>query len=201
MGAREASGSGYFLTRGQAEFGEFSVRLIAFHGLEDLVEIPVALRFGRRLHLDDVHLLLQKTIGPDHAVRDEHVVDLRLLQLLHDLVRVGRPDRLDRVQIGERRRIIGGLREGRHFFRLLEEPVGELPRRIVHVPVPRSGQHEALRGFESERVDVGEEHEQRRRPHRLGEAELRAAFSEFEVSVPALARASTCAPELWAWSR
>src|SRR5271168_2843427 len=87
--------------------GELAERLFALHRLEDLVEVPVAFRLGGRLHLNDVHVVLEQAVGADYAVGDENVVDLRLVHLVHDLVGIGRTNRLDRVEIGERRGIKG----------------------------------------------------------------------------------------------
>ena len=55
----------------------------------------------------------------------EHVVDLRLMELCHHLVGVGRAGRLDGVQIGQRRRVVGRFGERRLLVGLGEEPLGE----------------------------------------------------------------------------
>ena len=56
--------------------GGLAVGLLARHRLHELQKIPVALRFRRRLHLHDVHRMLQQAVGADDAVGREHVVDL-----------------------------------------------------------------------------------------------------------------------------
>src|SRR4029077_19354260 len=49
-----------FLDQGAGRIRELAERLVALHRLEDLIEVPVALRFGRRLHLYDVHVMLDR---------------------------------------------------------------------------------------------------------------------------------------------
>ena len=162
----------YFFGASGHRPGDRAERLLAVHRLHHLVVVPRIFRFLRRLHLHDVHVVDHGAVGADVAALGEHVVDLGLLQLRHDLVGIGRAGRLDGLQVGQGGRVGAGLVHGRLLLHLGEEALGEGARLVVQVPVPAGGQVQPLRGLQPQAVDVGDEGEQRRRLHGLGDAEL-----------------------------
>ena len=84
-------------------------------------------------------------------------------------------ERFQRLEIVAHARIDARLHHGRHrvVLHLLREPLGERPGLVVHVPVEGLGEVQALRGFQTDRLDVGEEQQQRR--------ELLAALDDAEL--------------------
>src|SRR3984885_15953857 len=87
------------LGQGTGRIGLCPVGFLPRHHLDHLVIVPRVLRLRRGFHLHDVHGVHHQSVGAYVSVLGEHVVDLDLLELCHDQVRIGRPYRLDRVQI------------------------------------------------------------------------------------------------------
>ena len=112
----------------------------------------------------------------------KEIVDRRLPHFGRDLERIVGAGGLDRVEIVDDRGIDAGLPHRRHLIGLGEEALRPGAGLFVHVPVERRGQHQPLGGFEAERVDVGNQHEQAR--HLLAgleNAELAAELDGIDV--------------------
>ena len=112
------------------------------------------------------------TVGANHSALGEHVVDRVRLQMSHHLVGVVRPGRLDRGEIGHRRRVVRSVPAVRHLLDLLEVPLRPRSRLVVGVPVPRIRQKDALRCLEPERIHVAEIHQKCCHLHVRRDAEL-----------------------------
>ena len=82
--------------------------------------------------------------------------------------------RLHRLQVVQHAGIDAGLHHGRHVAVVLfGEPLRPLARLVVEIPVEAFGQHQALRGLETQRMHVGEEHQKPgQRLAALGDAEF-----------------------------
>src|SRR5208282_1785717 len=57
---RDRCSSALLLDQRAGRIRELAERLVALHRLEDFVEVPLALRFRRRLHLHDVHVVFEQ---------------------------------------------------------------------------------------------------------------------------------------------
>src|ERR1700739_717161 len=134
--------------------------LLARNRRDQLVVVPLTFRFGRLLHLEQVHVVHHAAVVADAPVLREEVVHRRLLHLRHHFLRVVAVDRLDRLQVVHHRRVVAGLHHRRHLLVLVEEALGPGARVVVHVPVEALGQVHALRGLQPQRIDVGDEHQQ-----------------------------------------
>ena len=84
------------------------------------------------------------------------VVDRQFLQLLGDRIGILGAGGLHRLEILQRRRIGAGLDHVRHPPGALEEAFGELARIVVAIPIKAFGQHQALRGLQTEAVHFGQ---------------------------------------------
>ena len=71
-------------------------------------------------------------------------------------------ERLDGFEIMQHASVVAGVVHGgiEPAVHLLDEPLGPRARVVVHVPVERLGELQALRHVEPKRVDVGDEHQQ-----------------------------------------
>ena len=78
------------------------------------------------------------------AVMGHEVVDRRLPHLLHHLERVLVAERLDRLQIVQRRAVDAGLHHGRHVADLLDEALREGAGLVILVPVEGRGELQPL---------------------------------------------------------
>jgi len=94
-------------------------------------------------------------IGPHHATLGEDVVHRHGAHLRRDRQRLIRAGRVDRREVVPHRAVDAGLVLARHRAAMaVREPLGEGPRLVVAVPVPRLGRHHALRGGEAQRLHV-----------------------------------------------
>ena len=113
----------------------------------------------------------------DAALAEQRVVGRQFLHFGDDLGAIMRiaAERFQRLEVMQQARIDPGMHHGRHavIFHALLKSLREGPARVVEVPVERFGEIEALRGVETERVNVGDEQQQRR--------ELLAAGSDAEL--------------------
>ena len=101
-------------------------------------------------------------VGADRALAEQRIVGRHFLHLGDHGLAVGSAfQRRDRLQIMHDRRIDAGLHHGREFARPLGLPaLGPGAVGVVHVPIPCFGQNQTLRDFQSERINVGDEHQQ-----------------------------------------
>ncbi|MNQ61404.1 hypothetical protein D3C85_757180 [compost metagenome] len=111
-------------------------------------------------------------IRTHHAILDVHVIQLVLAQVCQDAVGVVRSRGLDRAQVLQRHGVVGRLQRRRHGLAAFKELLAPGAARIRCVPVPAIGQVHALRGRQAHGVDVVDEHDHARQPHRLGHAEF-----------------------------
>jgi len=95
------------------------------------------------------------------AVAGEEILHRLLAHLGRDLERIVGAGLLDRVQIGGHRGIDAGLPHRRHPVHLGEIALRPFAGLVVHVPVERRGQQQALRGRQADRMDVGDQRQQR----------------------------------------
>ena len=95
-------------------------------------------------------------IDADLAVFGEEIVDRDGTHLRHYFRRFVGADRLDGFQVMHGRRVEAGLDHGRHVPDLFIEAFRESAGLIVHVPVKRVGDDQALGCLGAERVGVGD---------------------------------------------
>src|SRR4051812_2723526 len=93
--------------------------LVARHGGEQLVKVPLTFGLRRLLHLEQVHVMHHAAVDADLTVLGEEVVDRSGAHLLHDLRCLVSADGLDRLQIMHGGRIETGLDHGGHVADLL----------------------------------------------------------------------------------
>ncbi len=80
------------------------------------------------------------------------------------------------------RRIDAGLPHGRHMPHLGEKTLRPFAGLVVHIPVERGREHQALRGLQPEPVDIGDQNQQASHLLAAGEqAELAAELYGVDV--------------------
>src|SRR5258705_5564760 len=129
-----------------AALAERAERLLAGDRAHDLGEVPLALRFIRRLHLHEVHVADHPAVLADAAVLRHEVVVRQLRHLRHDRLGLVGAGRLDRFQVMHGGAVGPGLDHGGRHALGGGEAVAEGARLRRHVPVERAGHQQPLRG-------------------------------------------------------
>jgi hypothetical protein len=158
-------------------FGQRAVGLVARRGGQQLVVVPRTFALGWLLHLEQIGRGEVAAIFADGGLAEAVVLDRHCLHARDGrsavLLGLGRAHRGDRLQVVQRRRVTAGMvHVGQVVRRLRLDPIGEGAGAIVQVPVEALGQHQALRHIETQRVHVGDKHQQRGDLHGLIDAEL-----------------------------
>src|SRR5262245_30381807 len=139
-------------------------RLVRRDGGTQLVEVPRALRLVRLLHLEEIHRMDLAAVGADFALAEQLVVGRHGLHLGDHCLAVGVALQLgDGLEIVQHRRIDAGVDHAWiDALVALRELFGELAVGVVLIPIPGLGEREALRHRQAERLDIGEEDQERR---------------------------------------
>src|SRR5689334_4447675 len=88
-----------FRYKGALSISERPISLISRQRSDLLEIVPWIFRFLGRLHLEQMHVADHAAVFADIAVGTGRIVDLQLLHLLHDGLRVHRASGLDRLQV------------------------------------------------------------------------------------------------------
>ncbi len=73
-------------------------------------------------------------------------------------------DRFQRLEVMDQRGVDAGLHHGRRvLLEPLHEALGERAGLVIHVPVERLGEVQAMRDVEAERMHVGQKHQHARK--------------------------------------
>ena len=101
-------------------------------------------------------------IDADRALAEQGIVGRHFLHLGNDRAAVMRiaAERFQRLEIMDQRRVDAGLHHGRRvLLEPLHEALTEGAGLVVHVPVERLGEAQAMRDVEAERTHVGQKHQ------------------------------------------
>src|ERR1700722_18722303 len=128
----------------------------------DLVIVPRIFRLLRLLDLDQHEVVNHQIVLAQFTVASEEILDRLFAHLRRDLERIVGAAVLDGVEIIHDRGIDAGLPHRRHPVHLGEIAFRPFAGLVVHVPVERRRQQQYLRRLKPERMNIGDQRQQRR---------------------------------------
>src|SRR5262249_3786479 len=126
---------------------EWSIVLVSWYGGQHFVDVPLVLGLGRRLDLNQVHIVDHATVVTNTSILGEEVVDGHCFHLRHHNFRLIGPSCINGLEVVHHCGIHPGLDHGRHVAFLLEEPLGESAACIIHIPIETFSNDHPLRGI------------------------------------------------------
>src|SRR4051794_1647201 len=128
---------------------------------ERLVKVPLALRLGGLLHLEEVHRVDRPAIRTDRTLAEQRIVDRRRLHLGHQSGGVLALRGFDGLQVVQHARIYPGLSARRHLAaELRRKAFRELACLVVLIPVERFREDKALGRLQPKRLHVARENKE-----------------------------------------
>src|SRR5262245_9218588 len=123
-----------------------------------LVVVPGMLRLVGPLHLEQIHVVNFAAVGTNAALTEQRVVRRHVLHLRnYRLAVAGTADRDDRLEVVRHRGVDAGMDHGRVAAAMGGgEGLRECTVGLARVPIPGLGEHQSLRGLETERIDVAD---------------------------------------------
>src|ERR1700733_6567549 len=135
-------------------FSDRTEGLIAGDRRKYLVVVPGIFGFGRRLDLNQKHVVNHAPILANDPSPREEIVDRHFTHLGEHRLAVGSSHGLDGFQVMRHGRVNSCMSHGWHRFAPLEEPLRPRPRIVIEVPIEPLDESQALRNRQTHAVNV-----------------------------------------------